>query len=57
MPSIQQKQQIIRSKIQNLRWETSKDWQKDMIEIDNQIKEYWKLYKNDNYTRYYGKNE
>ena len=55
MPSIQQKQQLIRSLIQNLRWETNPNWQETMILIDKEIIEYWNLYKNGDFKRHYGK--
>lgn len=55
MPSIQQKQQVIRSLLQNFNWETNPDWQKSMIEIDDKIKEYWENYLKREYTKAYGK--
>ena len=41
MTTIQVKQQIIRSMIQNFDWETNPDWDESWKEIYKEIAEYW----------------
>lgn len=43
--TIQQDQQLIRSAIQNLRWETDPEWEDKFIEIKSAIRKYWHDYK------------
>lgn len=45
MTTIQVKQQIIRSLIQNFDWETNKYWIDDWCEIYKEIAEYWTEFK------------
>lgn len=41
MTTIQVKQQIIRSMIENFSWETDPDWDESWKEIYKEISEYW----------------
>ena len=43
--TIQQKQQLIRSLIQNFQWETNPNWSDDLAEIGREILDYWNEYK------------
>ena len=45
MTTIQVKQQIIRSLIENFDWETNPDWINDWSEIYREIAEYWTEFK------------
>jgi hypothetical protein len=45
MTTIQVKQQIIRSLIQNFDWETNPDWIDDWKEVYKEIAEYWNEFK------------
>ena len=44
MTTIQVKQQIIRSMIQNFAWETNPNWDKQWKEIYREVAEYWSEY-------------
>lgn len=46
MPSIQQKQQEIRSLLQNFDWETNPSWLSKLNVIQDEIEFYWLEYKN-----------
>ena len=43
--TIQQKQQLIRSLIQNFEWETNPNWSDELEEIGREILDYWNEYK------------